>query len=189
MENTVMVNKKQSGALESSPETNQDIATSSEATSKPSTRRRVSSTKPATTEAVVSNSADSETETKPVAKKSGGRRPAASKQVGAEPTAEARAVQPKSARRSKAAAGSDAEAPSQLPAVAPPFSLIFQAPDLPTIDPKRGRSLDRVLDGDDESHLRRRSRRRAGETAEVSDLPPNTVVKVRAPREPKELSN
>jgi ribonuclease E len=189
MENTVMVNKKQSGALESGLETNQDISTSVEATSKPSSRRRVTSTKPATTEAVVSNSADSETETKPVAKKSGGRRPAASKQVGAEPTAEARALQPKSARRSKGAAKSDAEAPSQLPAVAPPFSLIFQAPDLPTVDIKRVRNLDRALDGDDESHLRRRSRRRAGENAEVSDLPPNTVVKVRAPREPKELSN
>jgi len=184
-----MVNKKQSGALESGLETNQDISTSVEATSKPSSRRRVTSTKPATTEAVVSNSADSETETKPVAKKSGGRRPAASKQVGAEPTAEARALQPKSARRSKGAAKSDAEAPSQLPAVAPPFSLIFQAPDLPTVDIKRVRNLDRALDGDDESHLRRRSRRRAGENAEVSDLPPNTVVKVRAPREPKELSN
>ena len=184
-----MVNKKQSGALESGLETNQDISTSVEATSKPSSRRRVTSTKPATTEAVVSNSADSETETKPVAKKSGGRRPAASKQVGAEPTAEARALQPKSAGRSKGAAKSDAEAPSQLPAVAPPFSLIFQAPDLPTVDIKRVRNLDRALDGDDESHLRRRSRRRAGENAEVSDLPPNTVVKVRAPREPKELSN
>ena len=37
--------------------------------------------------------------------------------------------------------------------------------------------------------MRRRSRRRAGEDSEVNELPANTVVKVRTPREPKELSN
>ena len=90
-----------------------------------------------------------------------------------------------------------ADATSREPAAAPiaaaaPFSLIFQAPDLPTpvIDSKRSRSADKPADSaDDESHLRRRSRRRAGEIAEVSELPANTVVKVRTPREPKELSN
>jgi len=87
----------------------------------------------------------------------------------------------------------DSTAPQNAPvapAAAAPFSLIFQAPDLPTpvIDGKRGRG-DKLTDSEDESHLRRRSRRRAGETAEVSELPANTVVKVRTPREPKEPSN
>ncbi|MEY4367842.1 MAG: hypothetical protein RLZ28_1257 [Actinomycetota bacterium] len=184
-----MVNKKQPGALESAQETNQVIAASAESATKSASRRRVTSTKPSTNEPVVTNTPDSENATKPVAKKSSGRRPATAKQASAEPVATDDALQPKSSRRSKVGSGSEADAPSQTPAVAPPFSLIFQAPDLPTLEPKRGRNPDRVLDGDDESHLRRRSRRRAGENAEVSDLPPNTVVKVRAPREPKEISN
>ena len=78
------------------------------------------------------------------------------------------------------------------PAVAPAFSatsLLFQAPDLPTpvVDPKRGKIVDLPSDG--ESHLRRRSRRRAGEETNATDLPENTVVKVRTPREPKAPSN
>lgn len=80
--------------------------------------------------------------------------------------------------------------------VAPVFSaasatsLMFMAPDLPTpkVDSKRGRMVDDKPE-EGESHLRRRSRRRAGEAQEGEDLPPNTVVKVRTPREPKELSN
>ena len=69
-------------------------------------------------------------------------------------------------------------------------SLLFQAPDLPTpkIDPKRGRIVD-APSQDGESHLRRRSRRRATDGVEPTDLPPNTVVKVRTPREPKPVSN
>jgi ribonuclease E len=74
------------------------------------------------------------------------------------------------------------------------FSLIFQAPDLPTpvIDKKRGKPVveantEEPADAE-ESHLRRRSRRRAGDSAETPSAP-NTVVKVRAPREPKEPSN
>ncbi|MFM5905247.1 MAG: Rne/Rng family ribonuclease [Micrococcales bacterium] len=71
-------------------------------------------------------------------------------------------------------------------------SLIFQAPDLPTpvIDKKRGRPVaEPAVDknNDEESHLRRRQRRRAGET--VDEIPANAVVKVRTPREPKEPSN
>jgi ribonuclease E len=87
--------------------------------------------------------------------------------------------------RSKSAAP---EAP-----VAPPIvsatSLLFQAPDLPTpvVDPKRGKIVDAPSDG--ESHLRRRSRRRAGEEANIGDLPENVVVKVRTPREPKAPNN
>ena len=92
-----------------------------------------------------------------------------------------------SASTDDAASDSSGDSPA-APVAAAPFSLIFQAPDLPTpvIDKRRG---DKLADGDDESHLRRRSRRRAGEVAEVSELPANTVVKVRTPREPKEPSN
>jgi ribonuclease E len=68
-------------------------------------------------------------------------------------------------------------------------SLLFQAPDLPTptVDPKRGRIVN-APSQDGESHLRKRTRRREGEDA-PGDLPPNAVVKVRTPREPKEPSN
>jgi ribonuclease E len=72
-------------------------------------------------------------------------------------------------------------------------SLLFQAPDLPTvqIDKKRGKPVVDVVtekSESEESHLRRRSRRRAGEEA-PAEAAPNTVVKVRTPREPKEPSN
>lgn len=85
-------------------------------------------------------------------------------------------------------AGSDAQPVVPLAAV----SLIFQAPDLPTpvIDKKRGRPVAEAKadnNSDEESHLRRRQRRRAGET--VDEIPANAVVKVRTPREPKEPSN
>jgi ribonuclease E len=71
-------------------------------------------------------------------------------------------------------------------------SMIFMAPDLPTpvIDKKRGRPVEDKKSSDQpESNVRRRSRRREGEIAEGEQLPPNTVVKVRTPREPKEFSN
>lgn len=67
-------------------------------------------------------------------------------------------------------------------------SLMFMAPDLPT--PKV--SAKRILDekNSDDSHLRRRSRRRAGEVVDVDpNSAPNVVVKVRTPREPKAPSN
>ena len=84
-----------------------------------------------------------------------------------------------------------AEAVVETPAAAPvsATSLLFQAPDLPTptVDPKRGKIVDSTSD-DGESHLRRRTRRRAGEEA-PAELAPNAVVKVRTPREPKEPSN
>ena len=71
-------------------------------------------------------------------------------------------------------------------------SMLFMAPDLPTpvIDKKRGRPVEEKKSSDQgETHVRRRSRRREGELAEGEQLPPNTVVKVRTPREPKEPSN
>jgi ribonuclease E len=65
---------------------------------------------------------------------------------------------------------------------------MFMAPDLPT--PKvsaKGIANDK---SSDDSHLRRRSRRRAGEAVDVDpNAAPNVVVKVRTPREPKAPSN
>ena len=80
---------------------------------------------------------------------------------------------------------------TKAPIVASGFSLIFQAPDLPTprVDKKRGKIIDPVAEtNEDGSHRRVRSRRRSGEAVE-GELPPNVVVKVRTPREPKAPSN
>ena len=76
-------------------------------------------------------------------------------------------------------------------AIASPFSatsLMFMAPDLPT--PKvSAKGIANDKNGDD-SHLRRRSRRRAGEAVDVDpNAAPNVVVKVRTPREPKAPNN
>ncbi|MEY4494565.1 MAG: hypothetical protein RL570_680 [Actinomycetota bacterium] len=67
-------------------------------------------------------------------------------------------------------------------------SLMFMAPDLPT--PKvTAKGIANEKNSDD-SHLRRRSRRRAGEAVDIDpNAAPNVVVKVRTPREPKAPSN
>lgn len=82
-------------------------------------------------------------------------------------------------------------AEAKAPAVTAPVSatsLMFMAPDLPT--PKvsaKGIANDK---NSDDSHLRRRSRRRAGEAVDIDpNAAPNVVVKVRTPREPKAPSN
>ena len=138
------------------------------------------------------------------------------KPTSAEPTDQSAEVKPKSAGKAPAkapgkapgkkktatdaAAKPDAKvkAPKTAGKVdAPPVavtatSMIFMAPDLPTpvIDKKRGRPVEDKKSSDQpESNVRRRSRRREGEIAEGEQLPPNTVVKVRTPREPKEFSN
>ena len=74
------------------------------------------------------------------------------------------------------------------PVAASATSLLFMAPDLPTpvIDKKRGKPLEEK--SGDESHLRKRTRRRSGEEI-PGEVAPNAVVKVRTPREPKEPSN
>ncbi|MGN7801030.1 Rne/Rng family ribonuclease [Leifsonia sp. 22587] len=62
----------------------------------------------------------------------------------------------------------------------PPTTLLFQAPDILPLPP--------LPDADEEpaGGVRRRSRRRAGETGrEGANDPANTVVKVRTPREPE----
>ena len=73
-------------------------------------------------------------------------------------------------------------------------SLIFKAPDLPAVEPRKKSSAKTNLsktsgDAESESHLRRRSRRRAGEPIDVNPDAPNVVLKVRTPRPPKEPSN
>lgn len=101
------------------------------------------------------------------------------------------------AKRASAKSAVEAEVSSEAgaPATAPlapisATSLMFMAPDLPTpvIDAKRGRPVEDKSD-DGESHRRTRTRRRAGEEGTIEAVAPNAVVKVRTPREPKELSN
>ncbi|WP_431247359.1 Rne/Rng family ribonuclease [Leifsonia xyli] len=73
----------------------------------------------------------------------------------------------------------DAVAAAAAPGL-PPTTLLFQAPDILPLPP--------LPEGDDEpaGGVRRRSRRRAGETGrEGANDPANTVVKVRTPREPE----
>lgn len=68
-------------------------------------------------------------------------------------------------------------------------SLIFKAPDLPPVEPRKKSASKKTNEAESESHLRRRSRRRAGEPIDVNTDSPNVVVKVRTPRAPKEPSN
>ena len=113
---------------------------------------------------------------------------AAGKTPGKKKTASDDAAEPKTKAKAPKAAGK-VDAP---PVAVTATSMIFMAPDLPTpvIDKKRGRPVEDKKGSDQpESNVRRRSRRREGELAEGEQLPPNTVVKVRTPREPKEFSN
>ncbi|MEY3406727.1 MAG: hypothetical protein RLZZ556_799, partial [Actinomycetota bacterium] len=96
------------------------------------------------------------------------------------------------AKKPKAASESKEKQPEAKPEEKSPvgISLIFKAPDLPTpaVEPKRGRKTAATPVEADGSHRRVRSRRRPGEVIE-GELPPNVVVKVRTPREPKPVSN
>lgn len=177
---------------------------SSESSAKEPVVKKPAAKKPA------ANKADAKaTEKKPAAKST-------KKPTSAEPTDQSAEVKPKPAGKAPAkapgkasgkkktatdaAAKPDAKAKASKTAGkvdAPPVavtatSMIFMAPDLPTpvIDKKRGRPVEDKKGSDQpESNVRRRSRRREGEIAEGEQLPPNTVVKVRTPREPKEFSN
>jgi len=172
---------------------------SSESTAKEPVEKKPAAKKPA-----ASKSSAKATEKKPAAKST-------KKPASAEPTdqpVEDKSTKPKAAGKSaekKKPATDDtakpkakAKAPkAEVKVDAPPVavtatSMIFMAPDLPTpvIDKKRGRPVEDKKSSDQtESNVRRRSRRREGEVAEGEQLPPNTVVKVRTPREPKEFSN
>ncbi|MEY4499417.1 MAG: hypothetical protein RL319_405 [Actinomycetota bacterium] len=122
---------------------------------------------------------------KPVAEK----KPAAKKVKAEQPDKKPAAKKP--AAKKKAEVN---EAPAAVATPVAATSMLFMAPDLPTpvIDKKRGRPVEdkkqnsKTSNNADESHVRRRTRRREGEAADVTDLPPNAVVKVRAPREIKE---
>ncbi|CAB4683586.1 MAG: Rne/Rng family ribonuclease [Actinobacteria bacterium] len=177
---------------------------SSESSAKEPVVKKPAAKKPA------ANKADAKaTEKKPAAKST-------KKPTSAEPTDQSAEVKPKSAAKAPAKAPGKAsgkkktatdaaakpDAKAKVPKTAgkvdaPPVavtatSMIFMAPDLPTpvIDKKRGRPVEDKKGSDQpESNVRRRSRRREGEIAEGEQLPPNTVVKVRTPREPKEFSN
>ncbi len=117
----------------------------------------------------------------------------------------------KSAAPAEAASASEETAPVSL---RPTTSVLFQAPDLPTIVPPRqgaqraqgnqsqgnqaqgnqGQGNQHQDDGDDNGTVRRRSRRRAGDddgnnNSGGNGNPSNTVVKVRTPRPQPELSN
>ena len=107
-------------------------------------------------------------------------------------------------RKGDSAADPIAAAEASVPA-RPTTSLLFQAPDLPTIVPPRqgaqrqqgnqGSQANQHDDGDDNGTVRRRSRRRAGDEDSGTNNsggngnPSNTVVKVRTPRPQPELSN
>ena len=114
-------------------------------------------------------------------------------------TSKKQAAPQKSAPTKKAAAEapkgnkSDASKPdkkaSSKPVVAvSATSLIFQAPDLPAVEPRKRSNNKKHSEPESESHLRRRSRRRAGEPIDVGADQPNVTVKVRTPRAPKEPS-
>src|SRR5690554_551577 len=104
-----------------------------------------------------------------------------------EPTAAPEPVKAPTRSRKKPVEESAEEAPKVSPR--PTTSLLFQAPDLPTmVPPTPGRDDN---DHDDESPtVRRRSRRRSGEENHGDEgTQPNTVVKVRQPRQHPEPSN
>lgn len=149
--------------------------------------------KPAAKKAV----AKTAVEKKPAAKKAATEKPAAEKAK--KPSAKsAEAVDTKApvAKKPKKATAktesAEVSATTAAPVAVTATSMLFMAPDLPTpvIDKKRGRPVEVKPAGEGtESNVRRRSRRREGELAEGEQLPPNTVIKVRTPREPKEPSN
>lgn len=195
-----MVNKKDSNA----PTENSAVVAAPKATRKPAAKK-TTTTKSA--KALVEPGVQASTEPSATAavKKVPVRRSSAKKSDAASPSSEPETVKnelaktPAKQTRLRSGAKKATEPTLELaPAtsLAPTFtapsatSLMFMAPDLPTpkVDTKRGRMVDDKPE-DGESHLRRRSRRRAGEAAEGEELPPNTVVKVRTPREPKEPSN
>ena len=178
-----MVKKNNSDSVE--PKIDSTPRSKAPASKKPAEKTASAKTpagkKPAakTTKAEVAESA-------PVSKKPAEKKPAAKKPIEKKPIAKA---------ATSKGAGSKTEgksAATAAPATVTATSMLFMAPDLPTpvIDKKRGRPIEDKKTADQgETHVRRRSRRREGELAEGEQLPPNTVVKVRTPREPKEPSN
>lgn len=73
----------------------------------------------------------------------------------------------------------------------PTTSLLFQAPDLPPLLARSAQARTPLSDeeGAESPTVRRRSRRRPGEELRPGDEDPNTVVRVRQPRQQPEPSN
>ena len=107
------------------------------------------------------------------------------------PPKSAAAAEASKPRTAAGAPGSDksaspANAP-QAPMVPPtPLAPLFQAPDLP---PMTGRRTQNGGEGQEQSTVRRRTRRRSGEEGAEDSAQPNTVVKVRQPRQQPAPSN
>lgn len=141
----------------------------------------------------IKKSASTEPTEKPVADKSLASKPkTAGKPAGKTADKKKTAADDTAKPKGKAKASKSEVKVDAPPVAVTATSMIFMAPDLPTpvIDKKRGRPVeDKKSNDQPESNVRRRSRRREGEIAEGEQLPPNTVVKVRTPREPKEFSN
>ncbi len=111
-----------------------------------------------------------------------------------------RTAPPKSAAKAEAskrrttpgASGLDKAASPANPPQAPlvpstPLAPLFQAPDLPPMTGKRNQNASG--DGQEQSTVRRRTRRRSGEEGTEDSAQPNTVVKVRQPRQQPAPSN
>ena len=119
---------------------------------------------------------------------------AAEKSTSAAIDAEAPKATPDSTRtRRKSARVAPSDAPAEAapktrksPAAVPPLAPLFQAPDLP---PMPERSAHHADDGEESGTVRRRTRRRSGEEDDTDSARPNTVVKVRQPRQQPAPSN
>ncbi len=81
----------------------------------------------------------------------------------------------------------EGSAPETLVPARPSTSLLFQAPDLPVFVPRDDERDDRPAPDAGGPSVRRRTRRRSGEEdRDEADTPPNTVIKVRPPRQQPE---
>lgn len=96
--------------------------------------------------------------------------------------------------RRKAASASAPDAPAETapktrkaPAAVSPLAPLFQAPDLPPVPERSGNHAGD--DGEESGTVRRRTRRRSGEEGDTDTARPNTVVKVRQPRQQPAPSN
>ena len=134
------------------------------------------------------DSAKADKVTKKVVKKVSKSQPkAATKKVEKKPTLKKEPAKVAASKTSEPAKTKKADATSAPARSA--TSLLFQAPDLPPVEPRKKTASKKSVEVESESHLRRRSRRRAGEPIDVNPDAPNVVVKVRTPRSPKEPSN
>lgn len=178
-----MVKKNNSDSVE--PKIDSTPRSKAAASKKPA-EKTASAKTPATKKPAAKTTKAEVAESAPTAKKPTEKKPAAKKPIEKKPAAKAAASKGASSKTEGKPAAT--AAPVSVTAT----SMLFMAPDLPTpvIDKKRGRPIEDKKTADQgETHVRRRSRRREGELAEGEQLPPNTVVKVRTPREPKEPSN